>query len=251
MLKSAERAYYLMSGAFLILGSMVFLWGGSQHPHIRQGAGDLEYFQGFAHRIVHHPNWEGIHSGILAGPVLWLLGMVALCGLLRRADETRWSGLGLTALTLAAACWSVTFVFDGFVVPNLAKSLLDATDPAQAALALAGMRANQTVVIRLGLVSWIVLGIATAAFSIALAAAPIVRGAVRWPLVALGLILGVWPAVAAVSVFQPGPFVSPLWNPTAILTAFWYLAVGVLVMSTKEAGEVACAPLPLQTPIAA
>ncbi len=242
MFRAAERSYYLLSGALLILGSVLFLWGGSQHPGIRLGAGDLEYFRGFAEHIVRHSNWEGIHGGILVGPVLWALGAVALRDLLHRAGEKRWSTLGLVALVMAAVCWSVAFVFDGFVAPSLARALLESSDNSQAMPILAIFRANQFVVIRMGLVSWILLGGATAIFAVSLAVAPAAHRAVRWALALIGVILGVFPLLAWWGgTFAPGPFISPWWNVTAISTAFWYMAAGSLLI-TAHSGAVVGQP---------
>ncbi len=234
MSRVAERFYYLLSGAFLILGSALFLWGGSQHPAIRLGAGDLEYYRHFATHIVRHSNWEGIHGGILAGPLLWALGAVALRDVLHRAGETRWSALGLAALMMAAVCWSVAFVLDGFVAPGLARALLESPDSSQALQAMANFRANSDVVVRMGLVSWILLGAATAALAASLAVAPAAGRAVRWPLALAGLVLGIFPLLAWWGgTFVPGPFVSPWWNVSAISTAFWYVAAGSLLMATR------------------
>lgn len=57
----SERASEFLAGAFLIVGSMVFLWGGAQHPATGH--------------VVEHAAWQTIHTGILAGPILWALGV--------------------------------------------------------------------------------------------------------------------------------------------------------------------------------
>src|SRR5438128_5787629 len=73
---SYSRYFY---AALAIAGSLLFAWGGKSHPKVSTFAGtpgSLEFFQDFAHHVVHHPNWEAIHSAILAGPVLWALAVI-------------------------------------------------------------------------------------------------------------------------------------------------------------------------------
>ena len=56
---------------------------------------------------------------------------------------------------------------------------------------------------------------------------------------AWGVVVGVWPIVAALNgEFDPGPFTSPLWNVTAIASAFWFAAFGVSLLARDRAAVV-------------
>ena len=116
----------------------------------------------------------------------------------------------------------MTFVFDGFVAPDIVRWLMPETGWHVLAV-------NQDVVIRLGLVSWIMLGFAMIAGSVDTLVSNQSRSArvLAW----LGITLGAWPFVAwATRIFLPGPFTSPYWNATAVSTAFWFLVVGVFLL---------------------
>ena len=229
---ASERLFYLVCGALLALGAALFLWGGSQHPATGTNLGAIgseEFFLNFARHIVQHPAWERIHVGILAGPVCWALGGVGVCLALRDLGETRFSILGAAALAMGATTWAVTFVFDGFVALRLAQAML-ASRPGEMAPIATGFHANQVVVIRLGMVSLILIGWGMAAFGAGLFAARLRSRPLQWIFGVSGLALGAWPTIAwAARFFDPGPFVSPLWAPTALLTAAWFLAVGILL----------------------
>jgi hypothetical protein len=169
--------------------------------------------------IQHHTAWETIHAMILAGPVLWLLGMGAFW-----RDRTGWTRMAISAMTLAATVWSVTFVFDGFVAPNIVRWMT----PQNGLYMLA---VNQTVVIKCGLVSWVMLGFSIIVGSVGLLASARSSGAkiLAW----IGIPLGLWPLVAwGTGLFLPGPFTSQYWNVTAVSTAFWFLAIGIQLLAT-------------------
>jgi hypothetical protein len=211
-----------LGGVIMILGSILFLAGGSQHPRINASIGPLgtaEFWHNFAAHIAHHPAWQLIHSFILAGPLLWILGS----SLAPSDPLDAWRRAAQRAWTMFGACWSVVFVLDGFIAPYIVGSI----DPAVAADQL---RINQTFVIRLGLVSWLMLACGILALS-----ASLVRGS-RFGkiLAAAGFVLGVWPFIATLTgVFQPGPFTSPYWNLTAISTAMWFIALAVWQMKQR------------------
>ncbi len=153
--------------AFLTVGSLVFLWGGAQHPLTDSSLGIVgtpEYFRAFAHHVAEHVGWQKIHTGILAGPILWTLGSVGLAIRFSRNKSTGWSMLGLLSLGLGAAGWATVFVQDGFVSPLLAAAITGAGSSLDAVHAF---RANQEIVIRLGLVSWLLLGFGIASVSAA------------------------------------------------------------------------------------
>jgi hypothetical protein len=238
---TSERIFFLVCGALLILGGVFFIWGGSQHPptDARLGVvGSEEFFRNFVRHIVEHGDWQSIHTGILAGPLCWALGGVGASLMLRERGETHFSVLGAVALAMGATAWAVTFVFDGFVALRYAQTI--AAKPAGDMTALlTAFQANQVVVIRLGLVSLVLIGLGMAAFGCAILGAEGAR-AVRWLLGGSGIVLGIWPFVAWIAgVFDPGPFTSSRWAPTALLTTAWFIALGavVLVQGTSKVAK--------------
>lgn len=230
----SERTFYLICAALLVIGGVVFIWGGSQHPptDARLGVvGSEEFFRNFVRHVVQHGNWESIHTGILVGPLCWALGGVGASLMLRQRGEGCFSVLGAVALAMGATAWAVTFVFDGFVALRLAQAI--SADPSGEVKALlTAFQANQVVVIRLGLVSWILIGVGIAALGGSiLGAAPRARAVERLG-GAAGILLGAWPIAAwAAGVFVPGPFTSPWWPLTALLTTAWFMAMGVMVLA--------------------
>lgn len=225
---TSNSAHQKFSGLLMVIGSVVFVYGGALHPKINSSLGPIgsaEFFQNFYMHIAHHGSWELIHGMILAGPMMWLLGVDSFW-----SNHSGWTRMAKTAMTLAATTWAVTFVFDGFVAPSIVHWLTPETGLYQLAV-------NQVVVIRLGLISWLMLGFSTIAGSVGILVSSRSRGAkvLAW----LGILLGSWPFIAwATGIFIPGPFTSRYWNVTAVSTAFWFLAVGVflLVSATPQSG---------------
>src|SRR5207248_10690345 len=120
------------------------------------------------------------------------------------ANRNSWWDTARSAMALAATTWAVVFVFDGFAAPYIVKTV-----PAELGHTLLAI--NQQVVIRLGLVSWLVLAVAMLAGSIGWLVERASRTAKT--IAAIGIILGVWPFIAwATGSFLPGPFTSRLWN---------------------------------------
>lgn len=216
------------SGLLIVIGSLLFVVGGAFHPKINSSLGTLgspEFFQNFYMHIAHHGSWELIHGMILAGPLLWLLGIGAFWD-----HRSGWSRMATTAMTLAATAWAVSFVFDGFVAPYIVRTLTPETGWTPLAI-------NQLVVIRMGLVAWLMLGFAMIAGGVGIL---VVRGSTGARVLAwLGIALGLWAFLAWVSgSFRPGPFISRYWNVTAVSTAFWFLAAGIFQMiSTPPPNE--------------
>ncbi len=236
------------AGAIVLVGVAVFVWAGSQHPDMGREPGSADadtYFEELAALIAHHHDWSVIHAGLLAGPLLWALGSTALVLRLHRWGERRYSSVGGAALGVGAALWAVAFVFAAFVLPAQAAAV-NASNGETRLVAAAGLRSAQAVAFRLGLVALIAIGVAMAA----LAASILVSArfpVLRWSLGPAGLILGVWPALAwAIGVFQPSPFTSAAWTPTAILTSGWFLAVGVALLVAGEADASEPRPLPVR-----
>lgn len=238
--RTSERIFFLVCGALLILGGALFVWGGSQHPptDARLGAvGSEEFFRNFVRHIVEHGRWESIHTAILAGPLCWALGGVGATLMLRQRGEVHFSVLGAVALAMGATAWAVTFVFDGFVALRYAQTISAKPTGDMTAL-LAAFQANQVVVIRLGLASWILIGLGMAGLGSSILAASGVR-AVKWLLAASGILLGIWPLVAWIAgIFDPGPFTSRWWAPTAVLTTVWFMAIGVMVLVQARSNAV-------------
>jgi hypothetical protein len=217
---TSTSVHQKFSGLLIVIGSLVFVCGGAFHPRINSSLGALgstEFFQNFYMHIAHHGSWRLIHGMILAGPVLWLLGIGSLW-----SGRSGWTRMATTAMTLAATAWAVTFVFDGFVAPDIVRWLTPETGWHVLAV-------NQDVVIRLGLVSWLMLGFAMITGSVGILVSN--RSGSARMLAWLGISLGAWPFIAwATGIFLPGPFTSPYWNATAVSTAFWFLVVGVFLL---------------------
>jgi hypothetical protein len=211
----------------LLAGSLVFLNGGRSHPHVGASMGPVgspEFYLHFAQAIVSTPGWVSMHAMILIGPVMWALATPAIRSAMPENGSSLW-GIAQVALVMSATLWAVTFVFDGLAAPVFAETVVAAgrADP----FMLASFRANQVTVIKTGLISWILNGIAIVLFSIGLLS---VQGKsyLRIAVGALGILIGLWPIVAAMTgEFMPGPFTSDLWKETALATAFWYVALGV------------------------
>ena len=217
---TSSSVHQRFSGLLIVVGSLVFVGGGAFHPKINSSLGALgsvEFFQNFYMHIAHHGSWRLIHGMILAGPLMWLLGVGAFW-----TGSKGWPRMAMTAMTLAATAWAVTFVFDGFVAPDIVRWLT----PESGWHVLA---VNQDVVIRLGLVSWLMLGFAMMAGGVGILVSD--RSKSARVLAGLGIWLGAWAFVAwATGTFLPGPFISRYWNATAVSTAFWFLAVGILLL---------------------
>ena len=222
-----SSAQQKLSGLLLVIGSFVFVYGGALHPKINSSLGAIgseEFFQNFYMHIAHHGSWELIHGMIMAGPLLWLVGIGSFW-----RDRSSWNETAKTAMTVAATAWAVTFVFDGFVAPSIVRWLTPEVGRYQLA-------ANQVVVIRMGLVSWLMLGFAMIAGSIGTLGSNRPRSAkvLSW----VGIPLGVWPFIAWVTgLFIPGPFTSQYWNVTAVGTAIWFLAAGVSLLFSAAQKE--------------
>lgn len=220
----------------LFAGSVIFIGGGRLHPHVGAAIGTLgsaEYFLHFAQTIVSTANWVPMHLMILAGPVMWALAAPSIRYALPASGSTLWA-TAQTSLVISAALWAVVFVVDGFVAPVYANAMVGASQSGADPSLLTVFAANQTTVIRLGLISWILNGVAIALFSIGLLVGR-GRSYLRAGVGAIGILIGVWPIVAALTgEFIPGPFTSELWKETALATSVWYVALGVALVLTPR-----------------
>jgi len=220
----------------LVTGAIAFLWGGAQHPLTDSSLGVLgtdEYFRAFAMHVAGYEGWQDIHTGILAGPVLWALGAVGLARHFAAETDPGWSVLGLLALGLGAVAWSVVFVQDGFVAPYQAAAVME---PSSSVDAVNAFRNSQEGVIRLGLVAWLLIGTGIASIAAAAWASGYRSRLVRFVLIPGGLVVGLWPLAAwATGVFRPGPFTSGTWTATAILTSLWFTVGSVVLVRRRPA----------------
>lgn len=214
----------------LFTGSAVFLVAGRLHPHINASLGTVgtdPFFRAFAAEMLHLPNWGSMHLGILLGPVFWALAAAGTARLLP-ARGAALADVGRTALLLASALWSVAFVLDGFVGPQLAHAIA-AAGVASDAVAIRAFAASQLTMARLGMISVVLMGIAMFTFGAALFIGARVRSW-RAAVGALGVVAGIWPALAAWrGEFFPGPFTSPYWTITALSIGLWFLLLGTVL----------------------
>jgi hypothetical protein len=133
-------------------------------------------------------------------------------------------------LTIGAALWALAFVLDGFIAPRLARVLAASADDALRAASLAAFGVNQAMVAHLGGVGLALIGAGSAALSAALLALVPLRSG-PGVFAAVGLALGAWPLLAILTgEFTPGPFTSPLWLPTALAMAAWFLGLAAIVV---------------------
>jgi hypothetical protein len=223
-----DRIHRKFSGLVIVIGSLLFVYGGAFHPHIDSSMGTLgsaEFFENFRLKIAHHASWERIHAMILAGPLLWLIGVRSFW-----ADRNGWARTAASAMTVAATVWSLAFVFDGFVASYIVRSF-----PSDAGRNL--LAVNQNVVIRLGLISWLAMGFSMIAGGVGILASDGVENRSRTSVVLAwtGIALGLWAFIAWITgLFLPGPFTSPYWNVSAVSVAFWFLAVGVFLLASRQ-----------------
>ena len=236
----SNRAAAWLSAALLVAGSLVFVGGGAQHPKAATAFGTVgteEFYRTFASHIAHQPNWIPIHALILIGPLLWAVAVPRLATVAGGNDLPfipALDDLASRALLLGAALWAIAFVLDGFVAPNTA-SAIQAAAPGDLPAMLLSFRIHQVTMVRLGLVSWILIGLAMAIYGTTmLAQARSRRG--RSLLGTFGIAIGLWPIAATITgEFNPGPFTSSLWNVTALASAFWFAAFGVSLVARGRA----------------
>jgi hypothetical protein len=229
------RAEASLPALLLVAGSLVFLGAGRHHPIIDSTlgrAGSDEFFRSLAGHMLHMPNWESIHLGILLGPVLWTLGVAGIARLLA-TRATPLADIGKTALMLGAALWVIAFVLDGYVGPRLAQAIASAGVGADA-LPIRTFAINQFTMARLGMLAMVLIGGAILVFSGAMLVGARMRS---WQAVVagLGVLVGGWPLLAAAQgEFSPGPFTSPYWSLTALSLGLWFLLLGTVVPAMRR-----------------
>ena len=222
----------------LVTGSLVFLGTGRHHPIIDASlgqAGSDEFFRSFAAQMLHMPNWESIHLGILVGPVLWTLGVAGTARLIA-TQAIPLADIGKTALMLGAGLWTIAFVLDGYVGPRLAQAIATAGVGADA-LPLRTFAINQFTMARLGMLAIVLIGAAVLVLSGGMLVGSRLRS---WQAVVarLGLLVGGWPVIAAAQgEFSPGPFTSPYWSLTALSLGLWFLLLGTAVPGMRRGDQ--------------
>ena len=226
---NSEKWSARFCGVLLITGALLFLWGGLHHPRTTagaMGAGPQQYFASFVRTIQEAHDWQQMHAFVLIGPVLWALGGCTSFG--RRP----WDRLAISALAMGAVAWAVTFVIDGFVAPVIVFALTGQA-------AIEQLMINQQMVIRIGLVSWLLIGVSAVSASLGML---LDRNASLRVIGALGVVAGGLPLIAwTTGNFLPGPFTSPYWGYSALAMALWFLLVGarLLVSPLREEAEAA------------
>ncbi|HJU64515.1 MAG TPA: hypothetical protein VJ596_02510 [Gemmatimonadaceae bacterium] len=227
--------------ALLLAGSICFLGGGSRHPRVNEttmpAAGTEEYFRHFAEMMLSMPNWELIHTLLLAGPVLWALGASGATRLLGRRASVL-GEVGRTALLAGAGLWALAFVLDGYVGPRHARTML-AAGAGSDATAIATFGANAFTMARLGMISVVLIAASAINFGVALL---LDTGWRSWR-AAVGLaggLLGAGLLVAALrGEFHPGPFTSVHWTAMAAALGVWFLLFGTTLpgLSSRKLDE--------------
>lgn len=223
---SSGRALAQGAALVLIVGSLLFLFGGRTHPAINAtiGAGADDFFRGFAEKVRHTPGWHGMHMLILVGPLCWAVAAPALLDALRPTARALTS-TARSLLLLSGALWAVAFVLDGFGAPVYADAMADASSPDVARGLLTAFQADAIIMSRLGLVSWVAGGLGIVVLGGSLLA-PSVRTRWRIAIGAAGIVIGAWPLLAALEgEYAGGPFTSRFWMPNALAAGVWYVAL--------------------------
>lgn len=226
-----ERVALAWSGLWNTVGTLLFLWGGSQHPKAGPNLGVLgsdEYWSAFAAIVHAHQAWGPVHARILLGPLCWAIGAYGFVAALRARGVRLAADVAAGAYTLGATAWAAAFTFDGWIAPAYAQAVASASEASVRAAALLGFRTTQDYVVRLGLVSWTTLAVGALALTAGVLEARLWGPIARRAIVAVGAGLAVWSIFAWITgEFLPGPFTSRYWTITAIATSLWYLALGL------------------------
>jgi hypothetical protein len=221
-----DRALAWGAAIVLLLGSLLFLYGGRSHPAIGvpTDGGLDEFFRAFAETVRHTHGWHAMHMLILIGPLCWAVGAPALLDAVHPAARG-FTSAARSALLLSGALWAVAFVLDGFGAPVYAGALTSAGGTSIEAGVLTSFQANALMMSRLGLVSWVAGGLGMAVLGGSLLA-PVVRTPWRTAVGVSGIVIGAWPLLAALEgEYAGGPFTSRFWMMNALVVALWYVAL--------------------------
>jgi hypothetical protein len=235
-LEAATSRPALLSGILLVVGSLLFMAGGSQHPHINVSLGPLgseEFYQAFAMHVRMSPHWEAYHNLILIGPVLWALAAAGVESVLPRGGAQLWA-VARTALVIGATAWIVAFALDGHNAPAFAQAIATATDPEVVRDKLFQFSISSRLVAYFGRISWTLMTVSLAVFGAGMLLA---AHSTAWmkTVGAGGVLLGMWTIFEVVrGDFTPGPFTSQLWTATALATGIWVAVFGATVAFTRD-----------------
>ena len=211
--------------ALLVTGTIAFINGGRFHPRVNAmtmpDSGTPEYYRHFADMMLSMPNWQYVHTLILAGPVLWALGTAGSVRLFSERVRAI-ADIARSALLGGALLWALAFVLDGYVGPRYAEAVV-AAGPGADAAAIAVFGANAFTMARIGSVSIVLIAASVLAFAVCLLLDARLKSW-RAFVGAIGLAVGGWPLIAtAQGEFDPGPFVSVHWTVTAVSLGAWFL----------------------------
>lgn len=227
-----NNGFVLFSGLLLLTGGAFFLWAGTAQPPVGLELGTLvagDALVEFARQVVAEPAWNRLHAALLAGPLLWAVGASGIRVLFQEGRSQGYGTLAAAALAIGAGVWAVSFVLSGYVAPIHAEALLAGGSDVAAAT---NLRANQEMVVRLALVGWLMVSLGMGSLSAGILANRVGERGAQWLLAVPGLCLGAWPYGAWLGgLFRPGPFASPLWTPTALLTSTWFMGLGTYLIA--------------------
>jgi hypothetical protein len=225
----------LLSGILLVVGALLFMGGGSQHPHINVSLGPLgseQFYQAFAAHVRMSPHWEAYHNLILIGPVLWALGATGVDAVLPRSGSQLWT-VARMAIGIGATAWIIAFALDGHNAPAFAEAIASAADSESVRDKLFQFSISSRLVAYLGRIGWTMMTLSLAAFGLGLLLS---ARATRWTKLvgASGVLLGLWTIFEVVrGDFTPGPFTSQLWTATALSTGLWVFVFGATIAATR------------------
>lgn len=237
MARKPGRLFLIFSGLLVIVGALLYMQGGRQHPMISEKMGKFgsdAFFWEFAKMMVYDHKWMHYHQQMLIAPTLWTLGAFSVVVLTRELGERRWTPLGFVALSMGSVLWIVTYIYDGLVSPEIGRALLASQgDKTLTAAITQTFASGQWFTIRVSLWGWMLIAAGTAALSIGMFT---IARSYPWSvsrvqmllLGVVGLVLGVWSLVAFLAgAYSPGPMVSDWWLPASIATQAWYLTLGI------------------------
>ncbi len=232
-MSSTERLESWLPFFLLLVGSVLFTAGGSFHPHVGTAMGVLgspEFFTNFAQKMVSTPGWIPMHMLILAGPVMWALAAPSVGQRLPQGGKSIWA-IAQTLLVISATLWIITFVLDGFIAPVYARKLLAPRPGGIDPMMLMNFGMNQTTLVRLGLVSLVMNGFAITLYSSGLIASSR-RLSWRTVIGVAGILIGVWPFIAALS----GKFLLSHYLSAFVRTTPSNLSVGLTCAAAASVG---------------
>ena len=221
----------ILSGVLFILGSVLFLAGGRNHPMISSGLGamgSVEFYQAFAAEVRAAPHWEAMHDLILIGPVLWALAASGAHLVLPRGGEPLWA-VARTSIAVGASAWVVAFALDGHNARAYADAIASASDRAVLVDRSFQFSLSTRLVGYFGRLGWMMMSLPFAAYGAGLlfgARSTIWRKVVG----VTGVLVGMWMLFELLTgAFTPAPFTSRYWRYTALAAAAWAIAFGATI----------------------